>query len=102
MTLEAVPDTGYYDSTPAERERPSHIPAFEGKEVAFTKAKLTSAANLEIDDQVFRVDDYVRMVIEGRVSAVNHNVNDKTGNLERVHTIKAIDCQVVSWEQDAS
>ncbi len=78
------------------------IPDFEGKEVEFTAAKITSVAGLEIDDAVWRVDDYIRMVVECRVVAVHHSVNEKTGKLGRVHTIKAIDSKVLSdWDSDA-
>jgi len=80
-----------------EDRRQNHIPSFEGKEVALTKAKITSIA-LRIEDRVFRVDEYVRMYIEGRVSGIDHKVNDKTGGLERIHVIKAIDGKVVEWD----
>ncbi|MEO6158662.1 MAG: hypothetical protein ABIQ39_13660 [Ilumatobacteraceae bacterium] len=76
------------------------IPDFEGKEVEFTAAKITSVAGLEIDDAVWRVDDYIRMVVECRVVAVHHAVNEKTGKLGRVHTIKAIDSKVLTdWSE---
>lgn len=79
---------------------PSKIPAFEGQEVEFTKAKLTSVNALEVDDEVFRMDQFVRMVVEARVVRVDHVVSEKSGKLERVHTFKAIDATVVPWEAD--
>lgn len=93
------------DSTPVEPEyedrfkTPANIPDFEGKPVGFTKAKVTSTT-LDIDDQVFRLDEYVRMEVEGRISAVDHKVNDKTGALERIHTIKVVDSKILNWEDE--
>lgn len=75
------------------------IPAFEGQDVAFTKAKLTSVAGLEINDEVLRMDGMVRMYIEGRVTRIDHVVNERTGALERLHTIKAIDCELLPYEK---
>jgi hypothetical protein len=78
------------------------IPDFEGKEVEFTAAKIVSVGALEVDDMVWRIDDYVRMVVECRVLKVGHDVNEKTGKLVRVHTLKAIDTKVLkSWDEPA-
>ena len=74
------------------------LPTFEGKEVEFTAAKITSVAGLEIDDAVWPVDHYVRMVVECRVVGIDHKVNEKTGKLGRVHLLKAIDSTVVAWD----
>lgn len=76
----------------------TQIPMFEGKEVAATAAKVTSVSTLEIDDRVWRVDDFVKMEIEARVISVDHKVNERTGKLVRVHQIKAVDCRVVAWD----
>lgn len=75
----------------------SSIPNFEGQEVQFTKGKVTSASNLEIDDQVFKVDDIVKVLIECRVVSVDHKANERSGSLERIHTFKAIDAQIVPY-----
>ena len=106
MTLSAVPDDDDLDARPTpeyENRSPvgvtGEIPTFEGKKVSFTKAKITSVTGLEIDDQVFRLDEYVRMEIEGRIVAIDHTVNDKTGHMERVHLIKAIDSKVIPWDE---
>lgn len=89
------------DAAPQYEDRSNNrIPTFEGKDVALTKAKITSVG-LDIEDEVYRVDDYVRMYIEGRVSAVHHVVNEKTGGLERVHVIKAIDGKIIDWNDPA-
>ena len=97
--LSAVPDDEVADPS-VDYERPvTHgIPTFEGKEVEYTAAKITSVGGLEIDDSVWRVDEYVRMVVECRVVAVDHKVNEKTGKLGRVHLLKAIDSKVIAWE----
>lgn len=94
--LTAVPEPQYEDRT---EKLGSTIPHFEGKEVEFTAAKITSVAGLEIDDEVWKVDQYVRMVVECRVVAVDHKVNEKTGKLGRVHLLKAIDSKVVPWDE---
>ena len=75
------------------------IPAFEGEEVAATKGKITSVAGLEVGDQVFRMDETVRLVVECRVVGVDHKVNTQ-GKLERVHNFKAIDSVVIDWQLD--
>lgn len=99
MSLSAVPDVDEEFTHPGDAPKVTNsIPQFEGQDVAFTKAKITSAASLEIDDRVFRHDDIVRFVIEGRVTGVDHKVNDRSGNLERIHTIKAIDALVLDWD----
>lgn len=77
------------------------IPDFEGKEVEVTAAKITSVAALEINDAAWHMDEYVRMVIEGRVVKVEHAVNEKTGKLARIHTIKAVDSKVLGWGEDS-
>lgn len=77
------------------------IPDFEGKEVEVTAAKITSVAALEINDAAWKMDEYVRMVIEGRVVKVEHTVNEKTGKLARIHTVKAVDSKVLGWGDSA-
>lgn len=75
------------------------IPRFEGEEVAFTKARITSVSALEVGDEVFRVDQIVRLVVEARVTGVDHKVNNE-GKLERIHTLKALDSYVIDWALD--
>lgn len=65
------------------------IPMFGGKEVRASMLRMT-AATVELDDQVIGIDDIVRIVIEGRVTSVNHQVNERTGDLERLHTVRAL------------
>ena len=78
---------------------PASIPAFEGEEVAATKGKITSVSGLEVGDQVFRLDETVRMVVECRVIGIDHKVN-AAGKLERVHNFKALDSVVIDWKLD--
>lgn len=75
------------------------IPRFEGQDVSFTKGKITSVGGLEIGDQVFRMDQVVRMVVECRVVGIDHKVNAQ-GDLERVHLMKAVDSIVIDWNAD--
>lgn len=83
------------------RDLAAGIPDFEGKEVEVTSAKITSVAALDINDAAWHMDEYVRMVVEGRVVKVEHAVNEKTGKLARIHTIKVVDSKVLSWSEDS-
>lgn len=79
-------------------ERPTPpIPFFEGKPVSGTRLKITSATNLECDDQVLHVDDIIRVQVDARVTRISHDVNEKNGDLERVQTAKALDIEIVPW-----
>ena len=77
----------------------SDIPRFEGNEVTSTRAKVTSASNLDVGDQAFKMDQTVRMVVETRVDGVSHDV-DKDGKLVRVHRMKVLDSIVIDWKLD--
>lgn len=77
----------------------SDIPMFEGNEVNSTRAKVTSASNLDIGDRSFPMDRIVRMVVEARVDGIGHDV-DKDGKLVRVHRMKVVDSIVIDWTQD--
>lgn len=73
------------------------IPDCEGKPVSGTKLKVGSTASLDIRDAVLKVDDVVRVVVEARVTSVNHVVDEKTGELMRVQSVKAIDAEITPW-----
>lgn len=75
------------------------IPMFEGKPVASTKLKLTSTVALDVDNQVLRMDDIVRITVEARISSVQHNENAR-GDIERVQTAKAIAVEITPWNPD--
>ena len=84
---------------PQPPQQPPGIPAFEGEEVVSTVAKIVSAGGLEIDDAVWRMDHYVQLLVTTRVLGVDHPMNEKTGKLQRVHKLKAIEVDVVkSWD----
>lgn len=80
-----------------DRDTPD-IPEFEGKSVHATALRIMSGGNLDIDDRVLRTDQIVRVVIEGRVNGIHHKVNEKTGELERIQTVKAMDVSFVPWD----
>lgn len=75
------------------------IPDFEGQSVATTKLKITSTVALDVDG-VFRMDDIIRITVEARVSQVHHNVNERSGHLERVHLAKALAVETAPWNPE--
>ena len=75
------------------------IPKFEGEDVVATKARISSVAGLEVGDNVYRLDETVRVVVECLVVGVDHKVNTN-GKLERVHHFKAVDSVVINWQLD--
>lgn len=87
-------------SEPARAIPIDQIPDFEGQPVSTSKMKIISAAALEVDGAAFRIDDIVRVVVEARVSQVHHNVNERTGNLERVHTARPLTVEVAPWNPE--
>jgi hypothetical protein len=79
----------------------SGLPDFEGQPVDFTRVKLSSVSKLEAGEQFSRIDDTVRMFVEGRVVRVDHVVDELTGKLMRVHTVKVVDAIQLPWDFDA-
>ncbi|RYZ15696.1 MAG: hypothetical protein EOO70_06220 [Myxococcaceae bacterium] len=73
------------------------LPEFEGNKVARTKAQFTSTSNLEVEDEVYRLDDVKRFYVEAKVVNIHHKVNEKTGELDRVQVLKVVDVQPVTW-----
>jgi hypothetical protein len=71
------------------------IPHFEGQEVASTRAKMTSVASLDVENVVLTTDETVRVVIEARVVGVDHRVNERSGLLERVQTLRPVEVLAV-------
>lgn len=71
-------------------EAPSFVPKFDGQDVTHTKAKLASVSGLDINDEVLRMDQLVQMTVVGRVTRVDHVV-DNAGRIVRVQTIKILD-----------
>lgn len=77
------------------------LPAFEGSAPDFARIKLTSVSDLEAgEDEAHHLDDVVRMFVEGRVVRVDHVVDDKSGKLKRVHTIKVVEAILLPWDFD--
>lgn len=76
------------------------IPLFDGKPVAATRLKIMSATQgLEIDS-VLRMDDIIRVVVEARVSSVDHKVNERSGDLIRHQTARVISAELVPWNAE--
>lgn len=78
--------------------RPASIPEFEGNKVHRTKAQFTSASNLEVADEVYRLDEVKRFYVEAKVVDVRHKVNEKSGELDRVQVLKVVDVQPITWD----
>ena len=96
MSVTAI-NSGYMgDEIPQERER--RLPTFEGQDVHEVVAKIGSVNDLDLGDDVKRIDQTLRLVVTGRICAVDHKVDEKTGNLKRVHTIKVTDAIEVPWD----
>jgi len=74
------------------------IPAFEGKPVETTKVRMSSTLGLDIQNTVLHTDEIVRLIVECRVTGIAHMVNDRTGSLERIQTLKAIDVELSPWD----
>ncbi len=91
MTLAIVPDIDADE--PATR-----LPLFEGEEVHGLKAKFASANSLELGEDHHRLDQTTRMLVVGRVTRVDHVLDDKTGKLNRVETFKIVEAMEVPWE----
>lgn len=64
---------------------------FQGKPVSATKMNLTGGAKEIHFDNVPTLDEIVSVTIEGRVTGVDHRVNEQTGDLEAIVRVKAID-----------
>lgn len=96
--LRAVGDSEY-DVVPGPAPTSvSGLPKFEGQEVNDSRFKLTSVTDLEVDESAHRIDDIMRLFVEGRITRVDHVVDEKTGLLKRVHTIKVIDAIPLPWD----
>ena len=68
------------------------IPHFEGRPVDHTQVKVSGTAPMDdLNDVVLGIDDAVQMVSTFRVIDVAHKVEDKTGNLVRVHVLKPVE-----------
>jgi hypothetical protein len=87
------------DERPSSGDMSSKLPDFEGKHVATTKVRLASTLGLDINNVVLHTDDIVRIVVEARVTGISHQVNERSGDLERIQTLKAIEVTLTPWDE---
>jgi hypothetical protein len=59
---------------------------------------LTSTAKLECHDRELRVDDIVKLEVEGRVVGISYTVDEQSGDLVRAQRIKIIDVEFGRWD----
>lgn len=69
--------------------------SFQGKPVHETKIALTGGAK-EVFGDVPELDQMVSVTIEGRVTGVDHRVDDKSGDLQQIVRVKVVDIDDVS------
>lgn len=100
MTLSVVDEDFHPDQQP-DPPRSVQLPHFEGEEVHQLRAKLTSANGLELGDDPHRLDQTIAMVVTGRVTRIDHIVDERTGQLARVEAFKVIEATEIPWD-DAS
>ena len=75
-------------------------PDFDGKVVDDVAMKFSGLASaIPCEDKVLRIDNVVRVTMEGVVTAVEHKV-DKDGNLIRIQTVKPQDVQFTPFDPD--
>lgn len=73
------------------------VPKFEGHEIGLTTAKIASASVL-LEDRVLSVDDVITLNVKVRCVGIGHDVDDKTGQLARVHKLKVLDVDFAKWD----
>lgn len=78
----------------------SGLPDFEGHTVNAGRIKLSGGSNLEGPAYPNHIDDIVRLFVEARVVRVDHAVDEPTGKLNRIQTIKIIDAIQLPWDYD--
>lgn len=100
MTLTVVTEQFDPEHSPAA-QRPT-LPQFEGQDVHELKAKLTSTSGLELSDNHHRMDQTIAMVVTGRVVRVDHVVDERTGNLNRIETFKIVEAIEIDWNDAGS
>lgn len=75
------------------------FPSFEGAEVHAAHLKISASAALDLSDVVVKVDDVIEIVVQARVTGVNHSVHTTSGQLVRVQTAKAVEAWLVPRER---
>ena len=78
----------------------NRIPSFEGQVVDATSIKMSGAMPVESidEDTVLYLDDIVQLVTQFRVVGVRHDMDDKTGNLIRVQTLRPIEAMLAPFD----
>lgn len=71
------------------------MPSFQGKDVALTKLKFTGGAK-EVHLAAPTIDQIVSITFDGRVSGVEYKVNEQTGDLEEIVSVRIIDVEDVT------
>lgn len=71
--------------------------AFEGRPVDGVLTKVAGLTELDAERIILHTDDRVRMVVEGRVTGIQHAV-DKDGRLIRTHQVKVIRSDLAPWD----
>jgi hypothetical protein len=71
------------------------IPAFEGENVDYSRAKLLGASKIDLGEDILAIDQAVALLVTGHVARVEYVVNNITGRLERSHTIRVTDAHIV-------
>jgi hypothetical protein len=88
---------------PGESPEPVEgLPDFEGQDVVYTRIRLAGANKLEAGDLVSRIDDTVRLYVEGQVTRIDHVVDPPSGRLMRIHTVKVVDAMQLPWDFDTT
>lgn len=91
-TISALPTAGSGEP-PAEEAGPL---LFEGRQVDAVETKITGVASFTDSNPRLQIDDRVRIVVEARVTGVNHI--EKDDKLIRQHTVKAIFVEPTPWD----
>jgi hypothetical protein len=86
-----------YQPEPDSEPDKAPLPEFEGQKVDHVTAQFTSTTNLEVEDEVYRLDEVKRFYVEAKVVKIDHRVNEKTGKLGRVQVLKVVDVQPITW-----
>jgi hypothetical protein len=64
---------------------------FQGKPVSVDKLQLSGGAKELVFGTPPKLDQIVSITIEGRVTGVDHRVNEQSGDLEAIVRVKAIE-----------
>lgn len=68
---------------------------FEGQKVDHTRVRLSSTTKLDVEG-CYRIDQVVRLCITGHITRVDHVVDEVTGHLVRIHTVKVDDATPIT------